>query len=112
MKQAQRQAAGDRSGRKCSKKYVFMSKNSVPMVKSVTFGSLGPLLPFSKAYPPKLIKNGNFQKWYFLLFSFVTLSLPAKNYVSITKSVNLAPWAPFALFKRAPELIKNENFQK
>ena len=31
----------------------------------------------------------------FLLFSFVTLSLPAKNYASITKSVNLAPWAPF-----------------
>ena len=62
QKQAQRRAAGDRSGRKCSKKYVFMSKNSVPMVKSVTFGSLGPLLPFSKAYPPKLIKNGNFQK--------------------------------------------------
>ena len=26
--------------------------------------------------------------------------------------VNFAPWAPFALFKRAPELIKNENFQK
>ena len=49
---------------------------------------------------------------FFLLFSFVTLSLPAKNYDSIAKSVNLAPWAPFALFKRAPELIKNENFQK
>ena len=48
----------------------------------------------------------------FLLFSFVTLSLPAKNYVSITKSVNFAPWAPFAISKRAPELIKNENFQK
>ena len=24
----------------------------------------------------------------------------------------LAPWAPFALFERAPELIKNGNFQK
>ena len=45
----------------------------------------------------------------FLLFSFVTLSLPAENYVSITKSVNLAPWAPFALFDRAPELIKKRK---
>merc|ERR1739842_56056 len=39
----------------------LLAKNAVPMVKSVTFGSLGPLLPFSKAHPhPKLIKNGNF----------------------------------------------------
>ena len=30
----------------------LLAKNSVPMVKSVTFGSLGNLLPFSKAHPP------------------------------------------------------------
>ena len=78
----------------------------------MTFDSLRPLLPFSKAYLPKVMKRKKLSKMIFLLFSFVTLSLPAKNYVSITKSVNLAPWAPFALFKRAPELIKNENFQK
>ena len=39
-----------------------LAKNAVPMVKSVTFDSLGPLLPFSKAHPPKVMKNGNFQK--------------------------------------------------
>ena len=83
------------------------------MVKIVTFGLLGPLLPFSKAPPPSTHqKTEIFKNDIFLLFSFVTLSLPAKKYVSITKSVNLAPWAPFALFKWAPELIKNENLQK
>ena len=71
------------------------AKNSVPMVKSVTFGSLGPLLPFSKAHPPKLIKNGNFQAQYFLLFSFVILSLSAKDYDSITKIVIFGPFCPF-----------------
>ena len=39
LKQAQRRAAGDRSGSKYSEKYVFMSKN-------MTLGSLGSLLPF------------------------------------------------------------------
>lgn len=39
-----------------------LAKNAVPMVKSVNFDSLGPLLPFSKAHPPKVMKNGNFQK--------------------------------------------------
>ena len=38
-KQAQRRAAEDRSGRKYSKKYVFMNKN-------MTFGSLGSFCPF------------------------------------------------------------------
>ena len=140
-KQAQRRAAEDRSGRKYSKKYVFMSKN-------MTFGPLGHVLtllngppdsyflifffkhkisfiychieptcqkcgtygekcefwlvraPFAlfKSLHPKLIENGNFQKWYFLLFSFVKLSLPAKNYVSITKSVNFGPLGPFCPF--------------
>jgi len=47
-----------------------------------------------------------------LLFSFVTLSLPAKNYVSITKSVNLAPWAPFALFKGPLNSSKTDIFKK
>merc|ERR1712208_257468 len=37
---------------------------------------------------------------------------PKLRLLAITKSVNLAPWAPFPLFKRAPDLIKNENFQK
>ena len=39
-----------------------LAKNAVPMVKSVNFDSLGPLLPFLKAHPPKVMKNGNFQK--------------------------------------------------
>ena len=91
-KQAQRRAAGDRSGRKYSEKYVFMSKN-------MTFGSLGSLLPFSKSPPPlNSSKNRNFHKGYFLLFSFVTLSLLAKNYVSITKIVNFGPLGPFCPF--------------
>ena len=38
-----------------------LAKKYVSMVKIVTFGLLGPILPFSKV-PPKLIKNGNFQK--------------------------------------------------
>ena len=86
-KQAQRRAAGDRSGRKYSEKYVFMSKNMI-------FGTLGSLLPFSTP-PPKLIKKQKFSQMIFLLFSFVTLSLLAKNYASITKIVNFGPLGPF-----------------
>ena len=45
-------------------KVFFMSKNSVPMVKSVTFGSLGHILPSLKGPPnsPKtyIFKNNNF----------------------------------------------------
>ena len=37
------------------------------MVKIVTCGSLGPLLPFSKS-PPELIQIGNFQKKMFCCF--------------------------------------------
>ena len=52
QEQAQRGAAGDRSGRKYSK---------ISITKSVNFGPLGPLCPFLKS-PPELIKNGSFQK--------------------------------------------------
>ena len=45
------------------------------MTKIVTLGPFRPLKG-----PPKLIKSGNFQKLYFFLFSFVILSLLAKNY--------------------------------
>ena len=86
-------------------------------MKGVTFGSLGPLLPFSKTPPPKLIKNGNFHKLYFLLFSFVTLSLTAKNYVSITNIVNFGPLGPFCSFQKSTplnssktEIFKNDIF--
>ena len=44
MKQVLRRAAGDRSGRKYSKKYVFMSKN-------MTFGPLGHVLTLLKGPP-------------------------------------------------------------
>ena len=47
---------------------------------------------------PKLIKNKKFRKMYFLLFSFVTLSLLAKIYVSINKIVNFGPFGPFCYF--------------
>ena len=97
IEQAQRRAAGDRSGRIFSEKYVLMSKNT-----SMTFGSLGSLLPFSKS-PPKLIKKYKFSKMIFLLFSFVTLSLLAKNYVSITKIVNFGPLGPFCPFWKGPQ---------
>ena len=79
------------------------------MSKNMIFGTLGSLLPFSTP-PPKLIKKQKFSQMIFLLFSFVTLSLLAKNYASITKIVNFGPLGPF--FERAPELIKNGNFQK
>ena len=36
----------------------ILAKNSVPMVKSVIFGSLGALLPFLKAYPQGLLYTG------------------------------------------------------
>ena len=45
--------------------------------------------------PPKLIKKQKFSQMIFLLFSFVTLSLLAKNYASITKIVNFGPLGPF-----------------
>ena len=44
MKQVLRRAAGDRSGRKYSKKYVFMSKN-------MTFGPLGHVLTLLNGPP-------------------------------------------------------------
>ena len=90
--------------------FSLFAKNSVPMMKSVTFGSLGPLLPFLKAHPPKLIKNGNVQKWYFLLFSFVTLSLPAKNYVSINKFVIFFTFGPLLPFLKGSPIFKNKIF--
>ena len=37
---------------------------------------------------------------FFLLFSSVTLSLPAKNNVSITKTVNFVPLGPFCPFQK------------
>ena len=94
FQQAQRRAAGDRSGRKYSEKYVFMSKN-------MTFGSLGSLLPFSKApqNSSKLFKND-----ILLLFSFVTWSLLAKNYFSMIKILTFDPLGP--------KVTKNRNFQK
>ena len=44
--------------------------------------------------------------------SFVTLSLLAKNYVSMEKMVTFSPFGHFwifLLFKRVPRLIKNEG---
>ena len=61
------------------------------------FWPLGPLLPFLKR-APELIKNGNFQKYQFLLFYFVILKLLTKNYVSITKTAAFSPYGPL----RAP----------
>ena len=90
LKQVLRRAAGDGSERKYSEKYVFMSKNMI-------FGTLGSLLPFSTP-PPKLIKKQKFSQMIFLLFSFVTLSLLAKNYASITTIVNFGPLGPFCPF--------------
>ena len=87
--QAQRRAAGDRSGRKYSK---------ISITKSVNFGALGPFCPFLKR-APELIKNGFFQKLQFLLFYFVTLSLLTKNYVSITKTAASSSLGPL----RAPQ---------
>ena len=101
-----------------AKNYVFflvtlspLAKNYVSIVKIVTSGSLGPLLPFFKARP-KLNKNVSFLKWYFLLFSLFTLGLLVKKYVSITIIVTLSPLGHFcpqkllkAPFKRAPKLI-------
>ena len=72
-----------------------------------------PFALFKRA--PKLIKNGFFQKYFFLFFSYVTLSILAKNYVSITKTAAFGPLgslrAPFAPLKRAPKLIRIQTFQ-
>ena len=53
-----------------------------------------PFALFKIPDPPKLIKNGNFQKLQFLLFNFVTLCLLTKNYVSVTKTTVLSPLGP------------------
>ena len=70
----------------------LLAKNAVPMVKSVTFGSLEPLLPFSKAPPKKTLKMT-----FFTIF-LCHLEPPCQNY--------LGPLFPF--LKGPP----NGHFQK
>ena len=71
-------------------------------------------VPFAlfKIPPLNSSKNRNFQKWYSLLFSFVTLSLLAKNYVSITKIVNFGPLGPFCPFWKGPRTHQKRKFSK
>ena len=82
------------------------------MVKSVTFGSLGPLLPFSKAYPPKLIKKRKFSKMIFLAVFLCHIEPTCQKLCFYNQKCEFGPLGPFTLFKRAPELIKNGKFQK
>ena len=79
---------------------------------NIRFLSFIVTLSFSKAHPPKVMKNANFQKWYFLLFSFVTLSLLAKNYVSITKIVTFGPLGPFWPFWKGPRTYQKRKCSK
>ena len=43
-------------------KSIFYEQKFGTYGEECDFDSLGPLLPFSEAYPPKLIKNRRFQK--------------------------------------------------
>ena len=108
IEQAQRRAAGDRSGRIFSEKYVFMSKN-------MTFGSLGSLLPFSKSPPPKLIKKQKFSKMIFFAVFLCHIEPTCQklciSMVTIVTFGSLGSLLPFS--KASPsKLIKNGNFQK
>ena len=71
-------------------------------------------VPFALFNPPPLnsSKNRNFHKWYFSCFSFVTLSLLAKNYASITKIVNFGPLGPFCPIWKGPRTHQKRKFSK
>ena len=108
VKQAQRRAAGDCSGRKYSEKYVFMSKN-------MTFGSLGSLLPFSKS-PPKLIKKQKFSKMIFFAVFLCHIEPTCQKLCFYNNNCEFWPFGPLLPFLKGPpnssktEIFKNDIF--
>ena len=90
IRQAQHRAAGDRSGRKYSEKYVFMSKN-------MTFGSLWPLLPFSRS-PPKLIKKQKFSKMIFFAVFLCHIEPTCQKLCFYIKNCEFWPLGPLLPF--------------
>ena len=107
MKQVLRRAAGDRSGRKYSEKYVFMSKNMI-------FGTLGSLLPFSTP-PPKLIKKQKFSQMIFFLFFFCHIEPTCQKLCFYNKNCKFWPLGPLLPYLKGPpnssktEIFKNYN---
>ena len=97
-------------------KVFFMSENSVPMVKSVIFGSLGPLLPFSKAYPPKLIKKQKRSKMIFLAVFLCQTDPTCQKLRFYNQKCEFWPLGPLLPFLKGPpnssksEIFKNNNF--
>ena len=110
IEQAQRRAAGDRSGRIFSEKYVLMSKNT-----SMTFGSLGSLLPFSTP-PPKLIKKQKFSKIIFFAVFLCHIEPTCQKLCFYNKNCEFWPLGPLLPFLKGPpnssktEIFKNYNF--
>ena len=106
-RQAQRRTAGDRSGRKYSEKYVFMSK-------IMNFGSLGSFLPLSKSpsLPPKLIKKQKFSKMIFFAVFLCHIEPTCQKLCFYNKNCELWPFGPFLPFlQRPPNSSKTEIFK-
>ena len=89
-----------------------LAKNAVPMVKSVNFDSLGPLLPFSKAHPPKVLKNGNFQKWYFFAVFLCHIEPTCQKLRFYNQKCEFGPLGPFCPFWKGPRTHQKRKFSK
>ena len=105
-KQVLCRAAGDRSGRKYSEKYVFMSKNMI-------FGTLGSLLPFSP--PPKLIKKQKFSQMIFFAVFLCHIEPTCQKLCFYNKNCKFWPLGPLLPYLKGPpnssktEIFKNYN---